>query len=147
MNIQVSDLSQNPLTGDALAAHLQAHDVTPTAQRLQIAEVMFREPQHLSAEQILAAVKAAGAMVSKATVYNTLKLFSEKGLVREVIVDPTRVFYDSTTGAHHHFYNADTGVLTDIFPDDVRFAQLPVLPAGTRQDGIEVIIRLRRQSS
>lgn len=147
MNIQVSDLSQNPLTGDALAAHLQRHDVTPTAQRLQIAEVMFREPQHLSAEQILAAVKAAGAMVSKATVYNTLKLFSEKGLVREVIVDPTRVFYDSTTGAHHHFYNADTGVLTDIVPDDVRFAQLPVLPAGTRQDGIEVIIRLRRQSS
>jgi Fur family transcriptional regulator, iron response regulator len=141
----VPDLPENPLTGDALAAHLQAHDVTPTAQRLQIAEVMFRQPQHLSAEQILVAVKASGARVSKATIYNTLKLFSEKGLVREVIVDPTRVFYDSTTGSHHHFYNADTGALIDIFPDDVRFAQLPVLPAGTREDGIEVIIRLRKQ--
>jgi Fur family transcriptional regulator, iron response regulator len=142
----VSDLSDNLLTGDALAAHLQAHDVTPTVQRLQIAEVMFRQPQHLSAEQILAAVKDAGARVSKATVYNTLKLFSEKGLVREVIVDPTRVFYDSTTGSHHHFYNADTGALIDILPDDVCFARLPVLPPGTREDGIEVIIRVRKDS-
>ncbi|MGH8401654.1 MAG: Fur family transcriptional regulator [Gammaproteobacteria bacterium] len=128
-----------------MAAHLQAHDVTPTAQRLQIAEVIFRQPQHLSAEQILTAVKCVGAKVSKATVYNTLKLFSEKGLVREMIVDPTRVFYDSTTGTHHHFYNADTGALTDISPHAVRFAQLPTLPPGTREDGIEVIIRLRKQ--
>jgi Fur family iron response transcriptional regulator len=125
--------------------HLQAHNVTPTAQRLQIAEIMLRQPQHLSAEQILTTVNKAGARVSKATVYNTLKLFSEKGLVREVIVDPTRVFYDSTTGMHHHFYNADTGALIDILPGDVQFAQLPVLPAGTREDGIEVIIRLRKQ--
>lgn len=141
----MSDVPENPLTGAVLAAHLQAHDVTPTAQRLQIAEVMFRRPQHLSAEQILTAVKCAGAKVSKATVYNTLKLFSEQGLVREVIVDPTRVFYDSTTGTHHHFYNADTGTLTDISPDAVRFAQLPTPPSGTREDGIEVIIRLRKQ--
>lgn len=124
--------------------HLQAHDVTPTAQRLQIAEVMFREPQHLSAEQILAFVKRSGARVSKATVYNTLKLFSEKGLVREVIVDPTRVFYDSSTHVHHHFYNADTGALTDIPSDEISFAQLPTLPSGIRQDDIQVIIRVRK---
>ena len=144
-NLQVLDLAENTFTGEALEQHLQAHDVSPTAQRLQIAEVLFSEPQHLSAEQILAAVKRAGAKVSKATVYNTLKLFTDKGLVREVIVDPTRVFYDSSTHVHHHFYNADTGMLMDIPSDEIGFAQLPNLPSGTRQDGIDVIIRVRKQ--
>ncbi|HET7923054.1 MAG TPA: Fur family transcriptional regulator [Gammaproteobacteria bacterium] len=129
----------------ALAAHLTAHGVIPTAQRLQIAEVMLCRPQHLSAEQILAAMKRNGVRVSKATVYNTLKLFSEKGLVREVVVDPNRMFYDSTTGPHHHFYNADTGELADIPPQDVQIARLPALPPGTREDGVEVIVRLRKQ--
>ncbi|MDE2197232.1 MAG: transcriptional repressor, partial [Gammaproteobacteria bacterium] len=97
----MADLTNFPLTGQALAAHLAAHGVTPTSQRLEIAEVLFRRPQHLSAEQILAAVNRQQPLVSKATVYNTLKLFSEKGLVREVIADPARIFYDSTAGSHH----------------------------------------------
>ncbi len=134
------------LTGETLAAHLGTHGVTPTSQRLKIAEVLFRKPQHLSAEQILAAVNRQPPRVSKATVYNTLRLFSDKGLVREVIVDPARVFYDPTTGSHHHFYNADTGELVDIAPEQVSFAQLPELPPGTQQDGIEVIVRVRSSS-
>lgn len=135
-----------PLSGGALAAQLASRGVTPTPQRLQIAELLFCKPQHLSADQILAAVNRGDAKVSKATVYNTLRLLSDKGLVREVIVDPTRVFYDPTTDAHHHFYNADTGELTDIPPEQVEFAKLPALPLGTEQDGVEVIVRLRRRS-
>ncbi|MDE2235841.1 MAG: transcriptional repressor [Gammaproteobacteria bacterium] len=131
------------MSGEKLSAHLSEHGVTPTAQRLKIATVLFCKPQHLSAEQILAAVNREHPVVSKATVYNTLKLLTAKGLVREVIVDPARVFYDPTTGSHHHFYNADTGELMDIEPEQVRFAQLPQLPPGTRQDGVDVIVRLR----
>ncbi|MGH8321482.1 MAG: Fur family transcriptional regulator [Gammaproteobacteria bacterium] len=131
------------LSGEALAAHLSAHGVAPTPQRLQIAEVLFCKPQHLSAEQILVAVNRHEPRVSKATVYNSLRLFSDKGLVREVIIDPARVFYDPTTGSHHHFYNVDTGELADISPDQVSFAHLPALPPGTQQDGIEVIVRVR----
>ena len=142
----MADLTNFPLSGQALAAHLAAHGVTPTSQRLEIAEVLFRRPQHLSAEQILAAVNRQQPLVSKATVYNTLKLFSEKGLVREVIADPARIFYDSTAGSHHHFYNADSGELTDIPPEQVSFARLPQMPKGTRPDGVEVIVRLRRDS-
>lgn len=139
----MTDSAAIALTGEALAAHLATHGVTPTAQRLKIAEVLFSRPQHLSAEQILLAVNRQQPRVSKATVYNTLRLFSERGLVREVIVDPARVFYDPTTGSHHHFYNADTGELMDIEPEQVSFAQLPELPPGTQQDGIEVIVRVR----
>lgn len=138
--------SSTLITGGTLAAHLAAHGVTPTSQRLEIAEVLFHKPQHLSAEQILATVNRNESRVSKATVYNTLRLFSEKGLVKEVIVDPARVFYDPTTGSHHHFYNADTGELADIAPEQVSFARLPELPPGTQQDGIEVIVRVRSSS-
>jgi Fur family transcriptional regulator, iron response regulator len=144
----VSHHRHTPLSGPALAAHLEKHGVIATAQRLEIAEVLFRRPQHLSAEQIMSTVnRGDSAKVSKATVYNTLKLFSAKGLVREVIVDPERVFYDSTTGSHHHIYNVDSGELQDIPAKDVEFAKLPELPEGMQADGVEVIMRVRRRQS
>ena len=136
-----------PMNGLALARHLEKHGVIPTPQRLEIAEVLFRRPQHLSADQIMAAVnRGEKPKVSKATVYNTLKLFSDKGLVKEVIVDPARVFYDSTTGSHHHIYNVDSGELQDIPAKEVAFARLPTLPEGTQPDGIEVIMRVRKRT-
>ena len=132
-------------TAQRIAEELQGHGVIPTPQRLQIAAVLLERPQHMSAEQIMAAVNREGPKVSKATVYNTLKLFCEKGLAREVIVDPTRVFYDSTTGSHHHIYNVDTGHLMDIEAGQVAFSKLPELPEGTQADGVEVIMRVRKQ--
>lgn len=125
---------------------LKAAGVTPTQQRVEIAQILFRQPQHLSAEQVLTEVNVDSAMVSKATVYNTLGLFAEKGLVREVIVDPTKVFYDSNISNHHHFYNVDTGNLTDIDPASVKVETLPPLPDGTVADGVDVIIRVRESS-
>mgnify|MGYP002621861012 CR=1 FL=1 len=123
---------------------LKAAGVTPTQQRVEIAQILFREHQHLSAEQVLSEVNQNGTVASKATIYNTLGLFAEKGLVREVIVDPTKVFYDSNVSDHHHFYNVDTGNLTDIDPNAVQVANLPPLPEGTVADGVDVIIRLRQ---
>ncbi len=122
---------------------LTERGILPTSQRIEVAEVLLARPQHLSAEQILTELRGRGSRVSKATVYNTLKLFSEKGLAREVVVDPSRLFYDSTTHAHHHFYNVDTGELSDIATDDLRLVALPELPAGTVQEGVEVLIRVR----
>lgn len=119
------------------------HRIQPTPQRVEVAKILFERPQHLSAEQILEKLGREGVGVSKATVYNTLKLFGERGLVREVVVDPERKFYDSTTHMHHHFYNVDTGSLSDISCDDVRFLELPKLPEGTEQDSIEVLIKVR----
>lgn len=122
---------------------LKESGVLPTQQRLLIARVLFERPRHFSADQVLKQVNAGRDHVSKATVYNTLGLFASKGLVREVIVDPTRVFYDPNTSDHHHFYNVDTGELRDIDVADVQVGQLPELPAGTVTDGVDVIIRVR----
>jgi Fur family iron response transcriptional regulator len=125
---------------------LRDHDVLPTSQRLEVAEALLNRPQHLSADQIIDKLHRSGSSVSKATVYNTLKLFSETGLVKEINVDATRRFYDSTTHAHHHFYHVDTGELTDIPADKISILDLPKLPPGTEQDGVEVLIRVRNKT-
>ena len=125
---------------------LRDHDVLPTSQRLEVAEALLNRPQHLSADQIIDRLQRSGSSVSKATVYNTLKLFSETGLVKEINVDATRRFYDSTTHAHHHFYHVDTGELTDIPADKISILDLPKLPPGTEQDGVEVLIRVRNKT-
>lgn len=130
-------------TRESVAERLRAHGITPTHQRIEIAFVLFEGCEHLSADQILVLVNARHAEASKATVYNTLRLFLEKQLVREVIVDPSRVFYDPNTTPHHHFYDVVTGRLTDIPADAVRVESLPPPPPGTVTDGVDVIIRTR----
>ena len=126
-----------------LTALFSQHGILPTPQRVEIAGILLERPQHLSADQIIDQLRDAGSAVSKATVYNTLNLFSERGLVKEVMVDPVRKFYDSTTHAHHHFYNVDSGELCDIPDEQVRFAGLPELPEGTERESVEVLIKVR----
>ncbi len=129
-----------------LSILLRQHGVLPTQQRLLIAQVLFARHQHYSADQVMRQVNAGEEHVSKATVYNTLGLFARTGLVREVIVDPMRIFYDPNTTHHHHFYNVDTGELLDIDSGSVRISALPNLPAGTTGAGVDVIIRVRNEA-
>lgn len=131
------------LSRHQLMGLLTQHDIFPTRQRLMIARVLFTRIQHLCADQVMQYVNDGSDHVSKATVYNTLGLFARKGLIREVIVDPTRVFYDPNTSNHHHFYNVDTGELMDIAASELAIETLPELPQGTVADGVDVIIRLR----
>ncbi len=130
-----------------IGEQLREAGITPTQQRVQIAEILFAQPQHLSADQILAVVNSNGPIASKATIYNTLGLFARKGLVREVIVDPSKVFYDSNTSEHHHFYNLDSGQLTDIDAGKVMISSLPDLPANTQAAGVDIIFRIREDDS
>ena len=129
---------------EEVVRRLESHGVTQTPQRIEIGQVLFARAQHLSAERILDALRGMGSSVSKATVYNTLNLFAQKGLVRIVTVDPTRLYYDSTTSEHHHFYDTDTGELTDIPAEEVEVSRLPRLPEGTVAAGVQVVVRVRR---
>jgi Fur family iron response transcriptional regulator len=133
------------LSEEEAAARLQEYGILPTQQRLQIARVLLTGDQHLSADQVLELVNVAGNRVSKATVYNTLGLFAREGILREVIVDPNRVFYDTNNGPHHHFYNVDTGELSDIDATRIPVEQLPDAPEGTLIDGVDVVIRVRER--
>jgi Fur family iron response transcriptional regulator len=124
---------------------LEHRGIRPTSQRVKVAEILLTSPRHLTAEQILVALREATGHVSKATVYNTLNLFVDQGLAREIHADPERCVYDSTMAPHHHFQNVDTGELTDIRPDDLTFARLPPLPPGTEIESVDVVIRVRRK--
>jgi len=128
-----------------LSELLESHGIQPTAQRLTIARILFAQPQHLSADEVLGALREENRSVSKATVYNTLGLFVRKGLIREVSVDRSRVFYDSNPHPHHHFYDTDTGELTDIPRTEVEFKSMPALPEGAEVEGVDVVVRIRRK--
>lgn len=132
-------------TREALVETLRRRNVNPTHQRIEIAYALFSQGAHLSADQIMARVNGRHPATSKATVYNTLKLFVAKGLIREVIVDPNKVFYDPNTEAHHHLYNVDTGELIDVAAADITVSRLPPLPPGVVPEGIDVIVRVRAQ--
>ena len=131
---------------EEVAQVLRRHGIMPTHQRTEIAFILFTRREHLSADQILSLVNSRFAEASKATVYNTLKLFVEKRLIRELVVDPAKIVYDPNTEPHHHLYDVTTGRLTDIPADNVRVLGLPPLPQGTVADGVDIIVRTRPES-
>jgi Fur family iron response transcriptional regulator len=130
---------------ESLPALLRDHGISPTHQRIEIAHAILSRGDHVSADRVLALANDRANETSKATVYNTLKLFVERKLIREVIAGPGRVFYDPNTEPHHHFYDVDTGELTDIDARAIEVTGLPPLPAGAVAEGVDVIVRIRSQ--
>ena len=128
-----------------IQALLAERSIRPTTQRVEIAAALLSQPQHLSADQVMSRVNRTRAIVSKATVYNTLNLFADKGLIREVVIGSGKVFYDSNTDVHHHIYNEDTGTLLDVTAAEMVIKNIPDLPAGTIKSGINIIIRVKNK--
>lgn len=126
-----------------VAERLRLAGIPLTLQRLEVARVLLTRPVHLSADQILERVRETTPETSRATVYNTLKLFREKSLVRELIVDPERTFYDSNTDPHYHLYDVTTGQLSDVPADELSVVGMPTLPSGVDLEEVDVIIRVR----
>jgi Fur family transcriptional regulator, iron response regulator len=123
---------------------LRVAGIPLTLQRLAIAQVMLAGPVHLTAEDVLLRVRGVMPEISRATVYNTLKLFKEKGLVRDIIV-PEHVVFDSTTRPHHHFYNVDTGEVTDVPAGELKIVGAASLPPDVEFEDIDVVVRVRRK--
>ena len=128
----------------ALASRLRASGITPTQRRLHIGQFLFSKLRHLSADQVFDQVNRNSERVSQATVYNTLSLFVEKGLLHQIVVDPSKVFYDTNPSKHHHFYYVDTGILEDIPTNQTEINNLPELPSDTLFGGVNIIIQLRK---
>jgi Fur family iron response transcriptional regulator len=129
-------------------ARLRAAGLRPTRQRLGLAKLLFDgEDRHITAEQLHGEATAAAIPVSLATVYNTLHQFTGVGLLREVVVEPGRSYFDTNIYDHHHFYCESTGALQDIPGAAVSVGQLPHAPPGTEVSRVDVIIRVRRQNA
>lgn len=124
---------------------LRSFGLRPTRQRLALARLLFESgdgDRHVTAEDLHSEAAAAGIRVSLATIYNTLHQFTEAGLLREIVVKPTRSYFDTNTADHHHFFHERTGMLADIAGDEVVVARLPPAPEGMRIRRVDVIVRI-----
>ena len=136
--------SQSGLSDAALIERLRQYGVRSTSPRLRIARVMLAAPRHLDAEQVATALRGSGPPISKATVYNTLNLFAQRGLVKPLTVGMGKTCFDSNVSAHFHFQD-ETGSLIDLPLPDVQFARLPPAPPGMEVSGIELLIKVRKR--
>jgi Fur family iron response transcriptional regulator len=128
------------------AEKLRSAGLRPTRQRLALAQLLFgKGDRHVSAEALHEEAVAADVPISLATVYNSMHQFTAAGLLREVTVDGARVYFDTNTGNHHHFYCEDDGTLLDIDGDAIEVRGLPSPPHGARVDRVDVIVRLKRR--
>jgi Fur family iron response transcriptional regulator len=122
---------------------LRAAGLRPTRQRLALARLLFeRGNRHLTAEELHAYAMAAKVHVSLATIYNTLHQFTDAGLLREVVVEPGRSYFDTNMSDHHHFYFESSGSLADIPSAQVAVTEIPLPPEGTAVRRVDVVIRL-----
>lgn len=120
----------------------------PTRQRIALARLLFEGgDRHVTAEQLRGEAESAAIRVSLATVYNTLHQFTAAGLLREVVVEPGRSYFDTNVENHHHFFCETSGMLQDIPGDSVAVGALPSPPPGTEISRVDVIIRVRRDAS
>jgi Fur family iron response transcriptional regulator len=127
-----------------LVAKIRAAGLRPTRQRIALGKLLFAEhDRHVTAESLHQEASRSGAKLSLATVYNTLHQFTGAGLLRQVIVDGEKKYFDTNVGDHHHFYFEDEDLLADIPGDDVKIEGLPRPPAGTEIERVEVVVRLK----
>jgi Fur family iron response transcriptional regulator len=132
-------------TSATALTRLRAVGLRPTRQRIALARLLFEgSDRHVTAEQLRGEAEGAAIRVSLATVYNTLHQFTAAGLLREVVVEPGRSYFDTNVEDHHHFFCETTGMLQDIPGDSVAVGALPSPPPGTEISRVDVIIRVRR---
>ena len=122
---------------------LRGAGLRPTRQRLALAKMLLKGPaRHVTAEILHAEAQAASIRVSLATVYNTLNQFTAAGLLREIVVDSQRSYFDTNTSDHHHFFFEGSNRLDDIPGDQVVVASMPPPPAGAKVKRVDIVIRL-----
>jgi len=127
-----------------LTERLRQAGLRPTRQRIALGRLLFTNgDRHVTAEGLHLEAAKSGAELSLATVYNALHQFTAAGLLRQVIVDGEKTYFDTNIGDHHHFYAKDREMLMDIPGDSVHIDGLPKAPAGMEIERVEVVVRLK----
>ena len=123
---------------------LISKSLRPTKQRMLIANYLFDGcDKHVTAEGLHKKLKKLSLRVSLATVYNTLHDFCEKELLNKVSINSDKIYFDTNTSPHHHFYVAKEQQLIDV-SNEIKFKGLPKPPKGKKIDKVEIIIHLKK---
>ena len=125
------------------ASVLQDHGISPSAQRVAVAEYVLQTNEHPSAEEVWSRVRERFPHLSRATVYNSVNLFVRKGLLRQLVLTEGRVVFDPKTEDHHHFIDEDSGEIHDVPWDAIKVANVPKLN-GYEIREYQVVMRGRR---
>ncbi|HTP25259.1 MAG TPA: Fur family transcriptional regulator [Anaeromyxobacteraceae bacterium] len=124
----------------ALAQILSEHGIQPSAQRLTVAEYALSTQAHPSADKVFAEVRSHIPMISRATVYNTLNLLVERGLLKQLVLAEGKVVFDPNMAPHHHFLDEATGTIHDIPWDQLDVKNVETLK-GVRVREYQVVLR------
>jgi len=127
------------------AALLEEHGIKPSAQRVAVAEFVLHTDAHPSADEVWSRVRERFPMVSRATVYNTLNLFVEKGLVRQLTLTGGRVVFDPNVEKHHHFIDEETGRIHDVPWEALRVSRIDEID-GFEIHAYQVVLRGKKRS-
>jgi len=118
----------------------------PTRQRLALAKILLEGPsRHVTAEILHEETEQADINVSLATVYNSLHQFTEAGLLRQVVVDSGRTYFDSNVSDHHHYFMEKEGRLEDIPQDSIDINMMIDAPRGKKFSRVEVIVHVSEE--
>lgn len=121
-------------------ALLREHGINPSAQRVAVARYVLHTDEHPSADDVLKRVRRRFPQISRATVYNTLNLFVEVGLLRQFVLNEGSVVFDPRTDDHHHFIDDETGEIEDVPWDAVEVSNVQKLK-GLKVREYQVVMR------
>lgn len=124
---------------------IRSRGLQPTSQRVEVLWQLHQSGRHLSADELHEGLVRGYSKVSRATVFNTLKLLKDHGLVNEIMIAPGRVLFDPNVEPHFHFYDVDTHELMDVPSETVGITCLPLLPDGASFQGLDVIVKISRE--
>ena len=129
---------------ESIRLRLEEAGVRPTRQRIDLARAIFAAgDHHFTAEMLFVETRAIRFAPTLGTIYNTLSEFSRSGLLRQVAIYDAKLWYDTKTGPHFHFYDEDADELSDIPEEHLPNFDIPA-PDGMRIEAIDVIIRLKK---
>ena len=138
----------SPASNQQGRALLEKYGLRATRQRLGLAKLLFsRGDRHITADALAAEAHAARMSASLATVYNVLNLFAEVGLVRGLSIEGTKTIFDTNISDHCHFFFEETGAISDIAADTMKFASEVEPPEGYEIVKVDVVMRLRRKKA
>ena len=101
--------------------YLRENNLKVTQERLALLDEIFATSEHLDADELLARMKAKQRKVSRATVYRTLDLLVQCGLVRKSRLGREHYFYEKMEpgGGHHHMVCTATGKIIEFWDADL----------------------------
>ena len=131
---------------DKIETFLRENNISPTKQRLELAEIIFSKNQHFTAADLINMAVNSDLNISQATVYNTLCLFEKRGILKTINLQNDCKFYDTNLSLHHHIYNTSSNLLTDVDNCEIIFSKLPNISKDLELEQTEVLIKVRNKS-